>query len=191
MNQHNRARLKLVGVFMLFILPVAAAYILYYGLYGLTPASETNQGELLEPAQPLPSVSLTGSQGEADSADVLSEKWTFLQVAPAGCGSECRTSLDETLQIWRLLGDKKTRVQRILLVGEGTQAPDPGRNPLTIYHGQLAAMWQLMQSHSADRPGTVYLIDPNGNWVLFYPPEQDGTELYKDTKHLLRLSYIG
>lgn len=191
MNQENRARLKLVAIVMLFVVPVAAAYILYFTMSGLAPSGESNQGELLDPVQPLPSLQLTGRDGAVTSADVLAEKWTFLQVAPEGCGDECRTSLDETLQIWRLLGDKKPRVQRVLLVGDGKRAPDPGRKPLSVYQGQLAAIWQLIEQHAAGRPGTVYLVDPHGNWVLFYPPEQDGTELYKDTKHLLSLSYIG
>lgn len=48
-----------------------------------------------------------------------------------------------------------------------------------------------MKQHHAIRAGTVYLIDPHANWVLYYPPQQNGEGLFQDTKHLLKLSYIG
>ena len=37
----------------------------------------------------------------------------------------------------------------------------------------------------------IYLVDPLGNWMLYYPPGGDGGALFKDVKHLLKLSHIG
>lgn len=39
--------------------------------------------------------------------------------------------------------------------------------------------------------GGWYLLDPNGNWVLWYPETFEPAGLYKDFRQLLKLSQIG
>lgn len=190
MNKRDRGRLKLLGIFLLFAGPIAFSYVLYYGLHGVRDGAATNQGELLTPAQPIPELQLAGNAGATTSSAVFADQWTFLQVAPDGCAADCLQSLDETRQIWLLLHDERERVQRVLLVGD--QRPQLEKYPsVEIYAGDLQPLWTLIQQQDASSAGTVYLVDPHGNWVLYYPPQQDGTELYKDTKHLLKLSHIG
>lgn len=193
MRQQYRSRLKLIGVFLLFFAPLALAYVLYYGMHGMITGGATNKGILLTPVVPLPTIKLADSGGALTSTDVLREQWTFLQVAPKGCGPACRKSLRETRQIWVLLHDERVRVQRVLFVGGGTVTPPAfEKQPrLEVYSGMLAPLAAFIESHEAGRPGTVYLIDPHGNWVLYYPPEQNGKALFEDTKHLLHLSQIG
>lgn len=189
MKQQNRARLKLIGVFALFFVPLAAAYILYYS--GIMSGSATNEGVLLKPVEPLPTVQLTGSDGATTSTNVLRKQWTYLQVAPDGCGSDCRKSLKETRHIWLLLHHDRARVQRVLFVGKGSSPKFDKQPLLEVYSGQLTPLWTTIKRRAATRPGTVFLIDPHGNWVLYYPPKQNGKGLFDDTRHLLRLSNIG
>jgi hypothetical protein len=40
-------------------------------------------------------------------------------------------------------------------------------------------------------PGGVYLIDPLGNLVMYFPPDLDPKDAVRDIKHLLKLSNIG
>lgn len=191
MTRQNLARLKLLGVCALFFGPLAAAFVLYYGMHDVVTGGVTNKGNLLSPAQPLPSVALTGPDGTTTSAEVLRQQWTFLQVAPDGCGPLCRENLAQTRQIWLLLHDERERVQRVLLVGAGQTSDLENRPGLEVYSGDLGPLRALLEKHSPGRAGTVYLIDPHGNWVLYYPPGQNGAGLFKDTKHLLELSHIG
>lgn len=191
MNKQNRARLKMIGIFMLFAGPLAFSYVLYYGLGGLRAGAATNKGELVQPAQRLPEIALHGADGATTSTTVFGKNWTYLQVAPDGCGSECRQSLDETRQIWLLLHDERERVQRVLFVSGKTPPSLDKLRSVDVYSGQLQPIWTLLQKHGAAQPGTVYLVDPLGNWMLYYLPEDNGAGLYKDTKHLLDLSHIG
>lgn len=193
MNAQNRGRAKLVFVFLLFFVPLWAAYILYFSMPGLLSGT-TNKGELLSPVQPLPEVSLKGENGAIKSLDVWRDQWTFLQVAPDGCDDTCMETLAETRQIWALLHDDRGRVQRVLLVGPGklSELPEFSKQPfLEVYGGELDALRAMMSAQNAAEAGTVYLIDPHGNWVLYYPPEGDGAGLFDDIKHLMKLSYIG
>lgn len=191
MKTQTRARLKLLGVFMIFVGPLALAYLLYYGLsYG---AAGTNGGELVDPAMRLPDVVLTGADGETRQSGALFEqKWTILQVAPQGCGEACIESLEKTRQIRALLHRRAARVQRVLVTDIEHSQPEIERQPdLTAFRAPLAELTSAFESRDALVPGTIYLIDPLGNWMLYYPPGGDGGALFKDIKHLLKLSHIG
>lgn len=191
MKSQNIARLKLIGVFMIFLLPLATAYLLYYGLsYG---SAGTNDGNLIDPAEPLPELTLQAADGESTSSlRLLEQDWTILQVAPDGCEDACRRSLEETRQVRALLHRRSTRVQRVLLVGDSSAPGFEGQPDLEIYRSDGARAWmQLFEAADAGAAGTVYLVDPLGNWMLYYPPDGDGAALFDDIKHLLKLSHIG
>ncbi|MAQ32452.1 MAG: hypothetical protein CL542_00195 [Alcanivorax sp.] len=190
MTTKTRARLKLLGVMMVFVGPLALAYVLYYGLsYG---AAGTNGGTLIDPAKRVPNITLTDAAGETvPSGALFEQKWTILQVAPGGCDDACVESLKETRQIRALLHRRATRVQRILLTDSQTLPAMPEQPDLTLYRGPLDDFRAMFESQDAATPGTVYLVDPLGNWMLYYPPGGDGSALFKDVKHLLKLSHIG
>ena len=54
----HRGRRQLVALAALFFVPLAVAFWLYYGADGWRPGGGTNKGELIDPARPLPAVSL-------------------------------------------------------------------------------------------------------------------------------------
>ncbi len=192
MKRQTLARLKLLSVFLLFAAPLAIAYTLYYGMPKRIDGAGTNKGSLVSPVQPLPAMSFEAESETLGSGDVFAEKWTFLQVAPAGCGDACRTSLRETRQVRALLHRRSTRVQRVLVTSADAPRPAFDSHPdLQVFTGGTAALSELFEAQSASAPGTVYLVDPLGNWLLFYPPGQNSEALFQDTKHLLKLSHIG
>lgn len=191
MNDQIRARLKLLGVFMVFLGPLSFAFLLYYGLsFG---SAATNGGELVTPAVRLPDITLTDNAGKTvPSGAIFERKWTILQVAPDECAKACTQSLDETRQIRALLHRRAARVQRMLLAPIDRPQPEIQRQPdLQVYRAPLSALTDIFARKNALVPGMIYLIDPLGNWMLYYPPASDGDGLFKDIKHLLKLSHIG
>jgi len=195
MKKQTVARLKLLGVSLIFLGPLALAYLMYYGLSYGGSALGTNGGQLVSPAEPLPDIALVDSDGNTtQSGAVLEQDWTILQFAPAGCDAACVQTLKETRQIRALLHRRAARVKRVLLVGDDAgDLADTGAQPdLAVYRGDLSSMMELVSARDgADASGVVYLVDPLGNWMLYYPPGGDGTALFKDIKHLLKLSHIG
>lgn len=191
MKRQTAARLKLIGVFLIFLLPLAGAYALYYGFsYG---SAGTNGGELVSPAEPLADITLRDAQGQREpSGKILEQAWTILQVAPTDCGQECRQSLDETRQIRALLHRRAARVQRVLLTGAESMPTFEAQPDLAVYQSDGLDAWiETFERAGAGAPGVVYLVDPLGNWMLYYPPDGDGEALFEDIKHLLKLSHIG
>lgn len=185
METKVKARLKVLAVAVLFFGPLAAAWLAYMAFPGWLPAAQTQHGELNDPARPLPQAGLEPAGGTA-ALPAFEEHWTFLQVAPDGCREACRDALMTTRQVRALLHRRAARVQRVLVTSGS--AVDLGDHPdLAVYRGG-AALREVLGDYPA---GTVYVVDPLGNWVLTYPAPVDIEGLFKDIKHLLKLSHIG
>lgn len=179
------ARFKILALAVIFFGPLATAWLWYGAFPERTPGGRTHHGVLNDPAVSLPPDGLTPAGGIAE-LPVFSERWTLLHVPPDGCGDACRDALATTRQVRALLHRRATRVQRALV----TAGPAPALNDhpdLAIYRGGDA----LREALGEHAPGTVFLADPLGNWVLTYPAPVDADGLFEDLKHLLKLSQIG
>jgi len=187
MQASTKARLKILAVAFMFIGPLAAAWLLYSAFPGQVPGGRTHHGELNEPAVPLSDEGLEPAAGTAE-LPVFAEQWTFLQVAGGRCGDACQDGLATTRQVRALLHRRATRVQRVLvLAADGTVPPVEEHPDLGVYRG-VGTLRDTLGEHA---PGTVFVVDPLGNWVLTYPAPVDADGLFKDIKHLLKLSHIG
>jgi hypothetical protein len=86
------------------------------------------------------------------------------------------------------------RVQRVLIAGDACcdaqflheQHPDL----ITIRATAAAAPLLALLPSEAQKP-RVYLIDPLGNLMMFYPADVKAKGMLEDLKRLLRLSSIG
>ena len=102
----------LIGV---FFAPLILAFILYYGL-GIRPAGSTNKGDLIQPAVPLPEVTLPGVTDQHLPANFLRGKWSMVFIGDGACDNRCRDALTLMRQTRLALNDDITRVQRVYLV---------------------------------------------------------------------------
>ena len=62
----------------IFFVPVLAAFWLYYGTPGWRPRGAANQGELIDPAVPLPAIEFAAPDGSRIAGDLLRDRWTLL-----------------------------------------------------------------------------------------------------------------
>jgi cytochrome oxidase Cu insertion factor (SCO1/SenC/PrrC family) len=198
----RRQRRILIGVALMFFVPLALSFYLYYGKFW-HPGGRVNAGELIDPARPLPALALplaapvSGTGALQTSPQFLKGKWTFLYLQHGRCDDECRRHLYDTRQVRLALDRDMTRVQRVF-IGEGdccdlqellTAHPDliavrtgPDAEPL------LALLPQRSGALNSHR---VYLIDPLGNLMMFYAADAKPKGMLEDMKRLLRLSSIG
>jgi hypothetical protein len=123
-------------------------------------------------------LALKGSDGQ-----LLTEggTWWLWVVSPGDCLGECATAVHQLRQLHILLNKDSDRVQRGLVTEPGVApsllAEYPGAQHLT---GELTAL----------REG-IYIVDPIGNLVLYYPLSDAGKPVLSDLKKLLKLSQIG
>lgn len=184
---------------LLFMGPLVAAWLLYTGPLEWRPEGRTHAGQLIDPARPLPPVSLSTIEGEATSPDFLKGKWTMAYVGHGDCDDRCRQALIDMRQVRLALGKDMDRVQRLFLFSETCC----DRAFVETEHPGLIAAWadeingrQLLGAFPVyDRPieeaGRIYLIDPLANLMMSYSAEVPASEILADIERLLRLSNVG
>jgi len=196
----ERARRGRRTAFLLFALgfgPMILATIMFYTGW-LNPAGHTNQGALITPTLPVADLHLETLSGEPlakrFSAAQTDPQWLLVVVA-GDCDSRCEELLYLARQANIALGKNANRVSRAAVLGGIT--------------GDLAARWPTeyrLMERLVPAPGTtpawpaginpekeprIMLIDPFGNVMMHYGPENSGKDMLKDLKHLLKLSQVG
>ena len=212
-------RLMLIGLALLFVAPLGLAFYAYYGLHW-HPGRRVNHGELIDPPRPIPALSLHRVVGAAGTSDagaardtaepgLFKGKWTLLYRGSGVCTATCRTELYDTRQVRAALR-QDDRVQRVF-VAEGdccdmeflrAQHPDLITVQATPEAAPLLSLLGSGDDAGAARPGAadaghsgaadrVYLVDPLGNLMMWYPPGAPPKGMLEDLKRLLGLSHVG
>lgn len=199
-SSHARSgRRTLVLLAAMFFVPLAVAFWLYYGPTHWRPAGGTNKGEIIDPARPLPAVSLTRADGAPTGDQFLRGKWTVVYVGDGACGPDCRKALYLTRQSRIAVNKDMDRVQRVFLVTERCcdtkflAAEHPDLLVAKLEGPGAAALMAAFPAYP-DAPGgagRTYLVDPLGNLMMSYPRTAPDKALLTDLKKLLRLSHIG
>ena len=185
-NHQRMSRMKLVIIISLSIGPILAAYIVFFNFPGLAPTSRTNEGVLINPPV------------QAGAVIASNSKWTLLIGVSQDCDEVCEEVLHLSRQIHISLGKNTPRVQRVIIT-QGDLSPtfmaflkdEHGNTKIQdIRDSELSD--QLHQAiTTAPISSIVFLMDPNGNVMMYYPPEKGGKPMLKDLKLLLKLSNIG
>ena len=196
----RRGRRQLVALAALFFVPLAVAFWLYYGPTDWRPAGGSNKGELVEPARPLPAISLPMADGSPSGTGFLRDKWTMLYVGDGACDERCRNALHLTRQSRIALNKDMDRVQRVFLVTGHCcdraflAAEHPDLVVASVEDSASAALLAPFPDYDdvpAATAGRIYLVDPLGNLLMSYPATAPDKALLTDLKKLLRLSHIG
>ena len=189
MSNNGSGRRQFLLIAAVFFGPLVAAAWLYYGGESLQPEGRSNHGALLTPIVNL---------ADTDAADELLRlqdgRWLLVKTQVGICGDPCQQLLYKMRQSRKMLGREMDRVERVFLHGDS--APD------TVFleeqHAGLITLSEkdLLQMLEGKRPGYVqpgglYLVDPLGNLVMYFPPGLDPRAMVDDIKHLLKLSRIG
>ncbi len=178
----------------LFVVPIAISFALYYGA-GWSPARHVNHGELIEPARPLPAVTLPGADGHTPVPNVFTQRWALVYVGDGRCDQACRFALTVMRDTRLDLGNDMPRVEQVFLVTahccgpQSLERSDPG---LAVLDAGGAAARKLLDSFPrTDRDSTIFVVDPLGNLMMRYDSRRDPMGLLQDLQLLLRLSHIG
>jgi len=196
----SRGRRQFLLLAALFFVPLAIAFWLYYGPGGWRPDGGTNQGDLVDPARPLPHVDLPLAGGSPVVADVFRGKWTVLYVGDGACDARCRKALHLTRQSRIALNKDADRVRRVFLVTGNCCDHDfvEREHPDLIVallggkdSARLIARFPVYGDGLVGHAGRIYLVDPLGNLMMSYAATAPDKALLTDLRRLLRLSHIG
>lgn len=189
-RQSGQRQLLLVA--SLFIVPLAAAVLLYHSS-AWRPVVNA-EGKLIEPPRPLATRGLDLADGRVAPADVLVGRWSLVHPA-ARCDARTRALLEELQRVRLALDKDAPRVRRVLLHSgacAAAHAASRDADLLVLSASGVAGESTLAQFPRA-RDGThgIYIVDPQGNLMMSYPATGSARGLLKDLERLLRLSNIG
>lgn len=199
-----RTRLQVTLLALLFFLPFFGAYFAVFVLGWHPDGERVNYGQLVHPARPVPVFSLRTAEGGLHPVDALRGKWTLVQLLRGGCDEACRRELVLSRQTRTALNDRRERVQRVViadavtdLAALKTQLGADQPDLVWLRDAELGA--RALEFFADAPPNALLLVDPNGNWMMWYAPvaaDQESIQktfkgLQKDLNKLLRLSSIG
>lgn len=187
-------------IFLLFFVPLLAAWILYDSGKTIGEGT-TNHGQLIQPPRNLYDLNLMDTNG-GPLQQPFHRHWLLLYISPTTCGQGCEKNLYYMRQIWKATNKNAYRVQRAILTFAGNPS-DAKLNQLLAgdYRGTVhviadkqqftQVMAGLPSTDLALNGGYLYLVDPLGNIMMAYAPDVNPSGIFKDLEKLLKISQIG
>jgi hypothetical protein len=133
----------------------------------------------------------------------LRGQWLLVVVSGGACDAACERHLWLQRQLHESLGREKDRVDKLWLIDDGATprpqtltaigaeggARTPGLAPTTVLrvaHATLGAWLAPASGHALEEH--LYIVDPQGDWMMRAPPDADPAKLKRDIEKLLRAS---
>lgn len=192
----------IIVLFVLFILPVLASYWVYFSQYGND--STTNNGELIYPPLDFNQLVLYDDHLNPLNREILQEHWLLLYILPNVCDEDCEYVLYQLGQIHKALGKEQPRVQRViveLLLEQQRPRDLTPHLPINDYLGSIHSTVEMddfrrfiagqASAAAALDEGAIYVVDPLGNLMMYYPLNTPAKGILKDLERLLKVSKIG
>jgi hypothetical protein len=197
-----RSRFAIILLFVIFAAPVILAWLVYYVFPEWQPSGSTNHGQLVDPVRPLPSFRLdTVSNGVIDET-FLRGKWTLVYWIAGDCDASCIEQLYRLRQVRLAQGKNIDRLQRLMLWADRDVSESRRTDVQRLYPGLVIApvaeapqkeLTRVFALDAADvlKGRRAYLVDPLGNLMMVYEPEDDPGGMIKDLEKLLKWSGLG
>ena len=196
------SRQAFVLLVLIFLAPTFVAWVMHHSSEeGWRPGGMTNKGLLVHPARPL-DLPAEMTIGDASVNDYLQGLWTLVYIGDADCDAVCNENLYKMRQIRIAQNENMNRVQRLYLV-TGEVIPEPLASllekeypeldvlPVSAAQAARFAPYFLIDGTPMQGAERVYVIDPLGNLMMYYPLNAEPGGMLKDLKKLLKYSKIG
>jgi len=213
----DKNKAKLTFLLLIAALPIGSA-TWYFGTQeyrGLVPT--TNKGELVIPVLDVSTLDLRTGAGEpayasfeelvagVDPEEYEPRPWQLLYIGAPECDDSCVQRLYFLRQLHVRLGRDFERVQRVYVQASDVPGPLPEATAAfiaeqqpdmkVVYAGASALRQQLRTTVPAGRDPLnehyIYVVDPLGNVMMYFTPENTAEEILSDLDTLLDNSSAG
>ena len=203
----KQSKKTLILIFLVCLTPILLANLFFYVL---RPSGFTNHGVLLSPPADIKKALLATS---VSLDEPTNGKWVLLTSTTQSCETVCKRTLFYLNQLKKSTGEESNRVIALALLPSLKNAVE--QTKLSAELTQLADLtpFYLPNHHAIELEGVfnqlrpqdvaldrfqfkehlleIWIVDPNGNAILYYPPGADPNKLKKDLAKLLKVSRIG
>lgn len=191
----KRSRLTLIVLLLVFMMPWFFAK-LFVSNPEWQPGPKNN-GVLYKPVVSLSEFNFSTIDGQLFGLEQLRGKWTLIYIGSAECADECKQTLLKARNGIIAQGAEGTRVRYIYISTdqqfkqvESLKKEYAGLILLTSADENSLKTLSLFGNENAEQVGKdnrLYLLDPAGNILMYYPAGFRDLGLMEDLKHLLKL----
>ena len=172
--------------------PVIASYLTYYVV---RPQSLRSFGELILPVAAMPDLQAKDLKGQTVALSSLKKQWLLVSVAGGACPAECQQNLFLQRQTRAALGRERDRTDWVWLVTDDAPLDAAllvGLQDAIVLRVPQAEVSQWLKPQAASKlEDHLYLVDPNGDWMMRFPAHlqiDQAPKMRKDWDRLLRAS---
>jgi cytochrome oxidase Cu insertion factor (SCO1/SenC/PrrC family) len=210
-------KLKLTFLLLVAAVPISLATWVYGVREVEGVSSTTNKGELVVPVIDITRLDLRDEQGQpayvafeervsdVDPKDYEPKPWQLLYLGTAECETQCEERLYFLRQMHKRLNGEASRIERVYVHVADTLVPLPEvtRILLTEQQGDMKIVYATSRALQATLAPTVpdnidpinlhyiYVVDPLGNVMMYFTPENTPEEMLDDLDKLLDRSSVG
>ena len=176
------ARKEFWMLLAMFVLPIAFGTLFFYANPNYFSESTVNYGELVRPV-----IATDEGDIEIEGGTSLQGIWTIVYVS-SRCDDACEKAVADMTTIRTLMNDDMRRIQRMIIIKDSST---PTSNKENLIKARVTSE-KLTRSLKKYTENSIYLIDPIGNIMLYYEPQNIDIRLViKDLKRLFKYSRIG
>ena len=176
------ARKEFWMLLAMFVLPIAFGTLFFYASPNYFSESTVNYGELIRPV-----IATDDTDIEIEGSASLQGIWTMVYVS-SRCDDACEKAVADMKTIRTLMNADMRRIQRMIIIEDNST---PTSDDKTLIKARVISE-KLTQSLKKYTENAIYLIDPIGNIMLYYEPQNIDIRLViKDLKRLFKYSRIG
>ena len=188
-NKKSKARIILLGVALIFIIPIFVSWYLVFFTDFKKEDGGTQKGKIISPVISLGELEVYGINNDAVSS--INDKWTLVFFVESECNQFCEDKLYEVRQIRLALGKDRDKVDR-LLVSRKIQSWETFSDsfngqkyidPKSKDYDRLVKKFE--EYPKFDTRGT-YLIDPFGFLMMKYKFDANPMGTIKDIERLIK-----
>jgi len=184
-----RSRLILLGVALVFIIPILVSWYLVFFSDFKKGDGGTQKGELISPVIPLGEPEVFNLKSK--TIESINGKWTLLFFVENECNQLCEDKLYQLRQIRLALGKDRDKIDR-LLVSKNKQQWSQYTNSFNgqKYIDPTSRDYNRLIKKFNDYAGldlkATYLIDPYGFLMMKYPQDDNPMGTIKDIERLIK-----
>jgi cytochrome oxidase Cu insertion factor (SCO1/SenC/PrrC family) len=185
-------RWKMFAVMAVCAAPVIASYFTYYVI---RPSNTKSYGELVKPQRPMPTVAATRIDGTETNLQSLRGQWLLVSIASGACAATCESHLYMQRQLRETLGREKDRLDWVWLISDDAPLAPELQKRLTSTDLKgftaLRVNQQDLNQWLDGSPARLYLIDPQGDYMMRFPENmttEGAAKAKADINRVLRAS---
>lgn len=178
----------------LFGIPPIASLSLFYA--GWRPSTTGNNGTLVAPVRDMNGMALKNVAGDDVTIRNLNGQWIMISVADNLCDETCQNSAYTMRQVRLAIGEGQKYVDRMLIA---KHLPENWHDERfnDVYKGMLVVdsnagdggkLLDDLSRISDPVNGSIFLVDPAGNLMMFYPPGEEAKAILKDMQTLFKVT---